>query len=129
MPGALRAAAADRRPLRAERRPGRLHQRAEALGVARRDVGQGLAVQLHARPLEPGHELAVAHVVRPRRRVDAHDPQAAEVALLALAADVREVAGAVDRLLRGPVELALVEEVALGQAKDLLAPLAALVPT
>ena len=49
-------------------------------------LGQRLPVEHDARPLEPRHELAVGDLVGARGRVDADDPQAAEVALLALAA-------------------------------------------
>src|SRR5262245_23413499 len=107
----------------------RLHERPEPLRVARRDVGQRLAVQVHAGPLQARAELAVGDVVQARGRVDADDPQPAEVALLALAPDVGEVAGALDRLLGRPVQLALGEVVALREPQYLLAPLATLAST
>src|SRR5262249_45663925 len=72
-------------------------------------------------------ELAVAQVVLPGRGVDPDDPEPAEVALLAAAADVGEVAGPLDRLLGRPVELPLGEEVALRQPQYLLAALPPLV--
>src|SRR5262249_20208998 len=66
------------------------------------------------------------HLVGAGGRVDAGDPQPAEVALLVAATHVGEVARAVDRLLRLAVKLALVEEEALGQGEKLLPLLPAL---
>src|SRR5258706_5237420 len=112
-------------------RPGRLgglHELREGRGIGGREIGERLAVELHARPLEARHELAVAQLVGPGGGVDADDPEAPEVALLAAPADEREVARAVHRLLGGPIELALVEEVALGQSQELLPPLPSLAP-
>ena len=53
--------------------------------------------------------------------VDADDPQAAEVALLAAAADEGVAERGVDRLFRGAIQLALVGVIALRQPKQLLA--------
>src|SRR5581483_9532006 len=52
--------------------------------------------------------------------VDPHDPQAAEVALLAAAADERVLQRGVDRFLRGAIQLALVGVVALREPKQFL---------
>src|SRR5258706_1610786 len=110
------------------RRLGGLHELREGRGIGGREIGERLAVELHARPLEARHELAVAQLLGPRGGVDADDPEAPEIALLAAPADEREVARAVHRLLRGPIGLALVEEVALGQSQELLPPLPSLAP-
>src|SRR5262249_735839 len=66
-------------------------------------------------------ELAVAQSVLARGGVDAHDPQPAEIALLAAAADKRVLERGVDRFFGGAIELALVGVVALRQAQELLA--------
>src|ERR1035441_1454839 len=60
---------------------GDLGETSEGLCVTHRDVGQHLAIQLHTGQRHAVHELRVAHAVDPRRRVDARDPQAPEVAL------------------------------------------------
>src|SRR5262249_38688262 len=122
-----RDAAPAMRPSGARRRRlGGLDQLAERGGVARRDLGERLPVELDPGALQARHQLAVADLVGARRGVDAHDPQPAEAALLALAARVGEVARPVGRFLRELVELALPEEVALGPRQQLLALLAAL---
>src|SRR5262249_30045124 len=55
-----------------------------------------------------------------RRSVDTDHPQPAEVALLSAPADEGVLQCGVDRLLRSPIELALVGVIALGQAEQLL---------
>jgi hypothetical protein len=47
-------------------------------------------------------------------RVDANDPQTAEIALLALASDVAVFERFLDRFLRGAIQLALGQEEAAG---------------
>ena len=84
---------------------GDLDERLEALGIVDRDLAQHLAVQRDARLGETGDELGVADPLGARRRVDAGDPELAEVALLELAVDRRKAHGAIDGLRRGPEEL------------------------
>src|SRR4051794_4835671 len=62
--------------------PGLLGKASERLRVAHGDVGQRLAVELDAGGLQAVHELAVAEALLAGGRVDAGDPEAAEVALL-----------------------------------------------
>src|SRR3989344_3551995 len=52
-----------------------------------------LAIELNAGGLERRDEAAVGHAVRAQRGVEAHGPQAAEVALLATAVAVGVLAG------------------------------------
>src|SRR5436190_11044441 len=95
----------------------RLSLRASGLGLARElgksgrardgDLGQALAVERDAGRLQALDELSVRQAVLARGGVDADDPQAAEVALLAPAADERVLQRGVDRLFRGAIELAL----------------------
>src|SRR5436190_12219877 len=109
----------------------RLSLRASGLGLARElcksgrardgDLGQALAVERDAGRLQAADELPVRQAVLARGRVDADDPEAAEVALLAAAADERVLQRGVDRLFRGPVQLAFVGVVALGERQQLLA--------
>src|SRR6476620_6383182 len=66
---------------RLSRLAGGLGKSGEGLGIAHGDVGQDLAVELDAGQLQAVHELAVAEAVLAGRRVDARDPEAAEVAL------------------------------------------------
>src|SRR4051812_42290190 len=63
-------------------------QRAKRLDVVHGDVGEHLAVDRDAGLPEAVHQAAVAHAVLASGRVDAHDPERAEIALLLLAADV-----------------------------------------
>ena len=56
-----------------------------------------------------------------RGGIDADDPEAPEVALLAAAADERVLQRGVDRLFRGAIQLALVGVITLRQTKQLLA--------
>ena len=86
-----------------------------------REIREALAIDRVARGLQPGDELTVGQPVLARRGVDAHDPQAAEVALLAAAADERVLERGVDRLFRGAIELALGLIEALGAREQLLA--------
>src|SRR5207237_356421 len=69
--------------------------------------------------LQPVDQLSVREPVLARGGVDADDPQPAEIALLAAAADERVFQRGVDRLFRGAIQLALVGVVALGQTKQL----------
>src|SRR5688572_32059795 len=89
-------------------------------GFTRGELGQALAIELDAGVLQPEHELAVGETVLARGGIDAHDPQAAIVALLPLAPDVRIDARFLGRLFHELIELALVLEIALGELGELL---------
>src|SRR5258708_2211995 len=91
--------------------------------VAHRDVGQNLPVHLDARELQSVHEDGVAHVVLPGTRVDADDPQPAEIPLFVLAIAVGVLPSALDVLLGRLPELGTSAEHALGVLEDLLLPL------
>src|SRR5690606_3579246 len=99
---------------------GLLGDLAEGGDVVHREVGQGLAVELDVGLLQAVHQTAVAQAVLTGRRVDAHDPQAAELALLLLAADVGVLLRLGDRLLGDSENLATGVVVALRQLDDLL---------
>src|SRR3990172_2185737 len=88
--------------------------------VAHGEIGQHLAVDLHPRPLETGHEPGVRQLVQARRRVDPGNPQAPELALLLPAVTVRVPPAPLHRLLGGLEEFAPPAARALGQAHDLL---------
>src|ERR1700716_2038733 len=62
-----------------------LGERTKRLRVAHGDVGQDLPVDFDAGEAESVDEDAVAHVVLTSGRVDAHDPETTEIALLVLA--------------------------------------------
>src|SRR5919112_4008898 len=64
-------------------------ERTKRLRIAHGDIGQDLPVDLDAGLAQPVDEHVVAHVVLPRGGVDAHDPEAAEIALLILAIAIR----------------------------------------
>src|SRR6476619_1967098 len=61
---------------------GDLGQPTEGVRVAYGEVRQDLPVDLDAALLEARHETAVAQTVDPRGRVDARDPERAELRLL-----------------------------------------------
>src|SRR5581483_6571385 len=94
----------------------------ERLGVADRQVGEHLAVDLDPGGPEPVDELRVRHAVTARRCVDADDPEAAEVALAVTPVAVGVAARALDLLLGQPVARVLAPPVAPGLREDLLAP-------
>src|SRR5580700_4365374 len=98
-----------------------LRQAGERGGARNRELRQALAIQRHAGVLQPADELAVVQPMLASGRVDADDPQAAKIPLLAAPADERILECGVDRLLRRPIELALVGVIAFRQAKQLLA--------
>src|SRR3954447_8416811 len=103
---------------------GALGKSAERLGVAHGDVGQDLAVQLDARQLQAVDERGVRHALGARGRVDAGDPQAAEVALAVAAVPVRVGVGLHDRFLGALVGGVRLPAEALGPLEDLAALLA-----
>src|SRR3954451_15633453 len=106
------------------RRTGGLRLRGEdreRVRLARGEVGQHLAIERHASGLEAPDERAVRQAVLARGGVDAHDPQPAEVALLAAPADEGVLERRVDRLLGRSIQLALGLEEAFRPGKDLLA--------
>src|SRR5829696_2066866 len=82
--------------------PGFLGKTSERLWVADGDVREHLAVDLDLSQLQAVHELAVRHALLARRRVDAHDPETAEVALLVAAIAVGVGVG-LDEGLLGPL--------------------------
>src|SRR5690606_8008205 len=65
-----------------------LRQLRERVGVAHREVGEHLPVDLDPGGLQAGHHPRVRDLVHPRGGADAGDPQAAEVALLLAAVAV-----------------------------------------
>src|SRR5688500_4745249 len=79
----------------------------EGGGIAGRQLGEALAIERAARGFQAGDQLSVGEPVLARRGIDAHDPQAAEVALLAAASDIGIAERLIDRLLRRSVQLAL----------------------
>src|SRR6185369_10630838 len=62
----------------------RLDDLGKRAGVAHSEVGEDLAIQLDVGALQALDEPAVGKAVRADRGVDAHDPQAAHVALALL---------------------------------------------
>ena len=104
-------------------RLGRVHELGKRLGIVDRQVRQDLAVDLDARELQAVDEAAVGQTVGTNRRVDARDPQLAEVALAQTAPDIGVAQGAGDLLGRSAVLLGLRPEVALGMLVNLPAAL------
>src|SRR5215211_3639764 len=100
--------------------PGYLGKSAERLRIVDGDVREHLAVDLHACLVQAVDELRVAHALAPRRRVDADDPKAPEVALPGAPVPVGVLARAHDLLVGEPVTRVLAAPVALGLLEDLL---------
>src|SRR5690348_14328724 len=88
--------------------------------VPHRDVGEHLAIDLHARLPQPVHQAVVGELVQPGRRVDARDPEPAEIALLPAPVPIRVLLGALDRLLGGFPQFGTPAPVALGELHDLV---------
>ena len=96
---------------------GLAHQGGERSRFIGGDVGEHLAVQVDAGAPEPADELRVADAIVAAAGVDADDEQAAELALLAAATDIRVTEGLFDGLLGCAVQLALIEEIPFGESK------------
>src|SRR5690348_3500556 len=99
---------------------GLLGDRAERRDVVHGEVRKHLAVDRDAGLVEPCDQAAVGQSELARSRVDADDPQRAELALLLLAADVGVLLGLGHRLLGDAIDLAPGVVVALGCLQGLL---------
>jgi hypothetical protein len=98
-----------------------IHQSLEGLGLVHGEIGEDLAVDLDPGPDEPADKSAVGEAIKPAGRVDALDPEGAEIPLLLFAADIIVLQRAVDRGVgRGDRVLAAAVE-ALGLLEDALA--------
>src|SRR5262249_39688855 len=105
---------------------GGLRQGGEPLRVGRGQIGQDLPIDRDAGLPQAGHQAAVRQAVLPRRGVDADDPQTAELALASASIAIGVAEGLLDRLLGGPVQLALAGVVPLRQLEHLLASVSSL---
>src|SRR5581483_4466237 len=90
------------------------------LGVVHGDVGEHLAIDLHARLVEAMDQLGVAQALAARRGVDAHDPKPPEVALARAAIAVGVPSRAHDLLVGEPVARVLATPVAPRLSQHLL---------
>src|SRR4030095_2801267 len=97
-----------------------LRDLAERRGVVHREVREDLAIERHARDLQPMDQGRVRHRVHACGGVDAHDPEPPEIALLGTAVAGCESHRPLDLLLGDAVELGFREIVPLPPAKDLL---------
>src|ERR1700675_56625 len=86
------------------------------------EISQHLAVDGKARLVEPVDQRAIRHAAQTRCRVDARDPQCAELALLLAAAAIGVLAGLDDRLLGGAKHLAAGVEITLRFLENFLVP-------
>src|SRR5215469_15111442 len=84
-----------------------------------RHIRQNLAVQIQPGGLQAVQELAIGNARVAAGSVDAHDPQRAVLALLVLSAYVGELQAALDRFLRGAMQLALGEKITRRQLQRL----------
>ena len=92
-----------------------LSQGCERCGIGDGQLGEHLAVDVHAGDLQAVHHLGIGQAVQAGRRVDAGDPQATEVALLLLAADICITQGTANLCAGGTLLLALRAKVTLGE--------------
>src|SRR5581483_11466752 len=88
--------------------------------VANGEVREHLAVDVDVGALEARHERAVAHAELAHRRVDARDPQRAELPFLLPAVAVGILPGLHQGLLRDPVDVLAAAAEAFGLLEDLL---------
>src|SRR5690349_8457750 len=94
-------------------------------GIVNGEIGEDLPVHFDPGLLQTVHERVVVHVVLMRRRVDAGDPETAEITFLVLPIAVRVLPAALDGFLRGSPQLAARAERAARGLHDLLLPLQA----
>src|SRR5688572_16156685 len=114
------------RKLRSVQRGARLlGERGKRRRIVHREIRENLAIDFDSGLAQAIHERAVAHVVLARARVDARDPETAEITLLVLAIAVRVLPAAFDVLLGGLPELAAGAERTASRLHDLLLPLQA----
>src|SRR5262245_52856132 len=92
-------------------------------GIVDRKIGEDLSVHFDAGVFQAVDERVVIHVVLVRSRVDALNPELAEIALLVLAIAVRVLPAALDVLLRGLPQFAAGTKGATRSLHDLLLPL------
>src|SRR5262249_21777258 len=95
----------------------------EGLRVGQREVRQDLAIHLEPRLRESVHESAVGQAVLAGSRIDARDPELAEVALSLLAVPIGVAPAALDGLARALEQAAASAVVALRRVENALAPL------
>src|SRR5580658_1593861 len=100
---------------------GLLHQRAESRAIGGGHIRQNLAIQIDAGLLQTVDELAVGDIGGAASGSDANNPQRAEIALLAAAADKAIAQSLLDGLLRGPIQFALGEKIARRSGQRLVA--------
>src|ERR1700733_15144159 len=104
-------------------------QGAEGGSVAIGQIRKKLAIQLTSSLLQSVHETAVGNIGGAAGGSDAHDPQAAEIALLEAPAFVAVAQRLLYRLLGGWVQFALGEEKPLGKGQGPAPAIAALTST
>src|SRR5437867_268281 len=104
------------------RRLRNLRELGESRRVAHREIGEDLPVDIDVGALETQDQLVVGDTVVARCRVDADDPETAEVALPGAPMLVGELPGALQSLQRGLVELAASPIVPLCGLEDLAPP-------
>src|SRR5262249_6634931 len=90
----------------------------EGVGIVDGEVGERLAIEADAGLGQSADELRVRDADRAGRRVDADDPQAAEVTLPLAAVPIHEGPGVVDGLAGGLVAVAPLAAVPLGPLQD-----------
>src|SRR4051794_9445055 len=98
-----------------------LHERGERAGVVDREIGEHLAVELDPGGLQAVHEPRVGDPVGSDARVDARDPEPAELCLAVAPVAVGVHAGVVHLLLREAIAHATAAGIALGGRKRLAA--------
>ena len=94
----------------AERALGRIHQFAKQLLPFNRKCGQLLTVQIDPGLFQARDKAAVVHVVFAHERIDARDPQCAEVTLLLLAIAIGVGQPLFERIAGLPVKFAAADK-------------------
>src|SRR2546426_3712346 len=103
---------------------GPLDQRRERLAVLHGQIGEHLAVHFDPCPAQPEDQAAIGEPVRARRRIDARDPQLAELPLPGAPVRVRLGQRTLHRLVGQFEPAALLAPVPTGQPQHLSVPAA-----
>ena len=100
------------------------YQAQKTLRIIDGNVGQHFPFQVDPRALETAHKFAVRNIGCAAGRINAHNPQRAEIALFLASPDISVAERFFYRFLRGAVQLRFGKKVAFGEAKCLPAVIA-----
>src|SRR3954447_4305994 len=97
------------------------HKGKKAWTIVHRNFGEHFAIQIDARAFQSADKFAVGNIGAAACRIDAHNPQRAEIALLQSTPDEAVAQSLLDGFLRGSIQLGFGEKKPLGATQGLLA--------